>query len=51
MLTVANDEEADLIISWQFGVESRSGGPEAKFDFVPSKNAPGARRPSSRVSG
>jgi hypothetical protein len=40
MLILANDEECDAIMGWRAGEPSRSGGPDATFDFVPSKNAP-----------
>jgi hypothetical protein len=40
MLIIANDDEADAIMKWRAGEPSRTGGPDASFDFVPSKYAP-----------
>ena len=40
LLVFASQSECDKIASWRAGEESRSGGPVAKFDFVPSSDAP-----------
>lgn len=40
LLILANPAESELIQSWRAGEESRAGGPVAKYDFVPSSNAP-----------
>lgn len=40
LVCLANPYEAELISTFKAGVESRSGGPKAKWDFVRSKNAP-----------
>jgi hypothetical protein len=40
LLILANPEESEIIQSFRAGQESRSGGPEARFDFVPSLGAP-----------
>lgn len=29
-----------MIQGWRAGVDSRTGGPKAKYDFIPSSNAP-----------
>jgi len=39
ILVFANENECDRIASWRAGVESRSGGPVAKHDFIPSSDA------------
>jgi hypothetical protein len=40
MLIIANPVEAALIRSWRAGQPSRSGGPNALYDFVQAKTAP-----------
>ncbi|MGV9800182.1 hypothetical protein ACWDTP_19260 [Mycobacterium sp. NPDC003449] len=40
LLVLCNTTEADYIAGWRANVESRTSGPKAKFDFVPSTNAP-----------
>jgi len=40
ILVFANESECDKIASWRAGEESRSSGPKAKHDFVPSSDAP-----------
>lgn len=40
LLVLCNTVEADFIAGWRANVESRPSGPKAKFDFVPSTNAP-----------
>ncbi|MFL0243407.1 hypothetical protein [Mycobacterium sp. SMC-17] len=40
ILVFANATETDKIAGWQSGAESRPGGPVAKFDFIPSADAP-----------
>lgn len=40
MLIIANPGDAEIIRSWRAGVESRSGGPKARYDFVQSSTAP-----------
>lgn len=40
ILVFANESECDKIASWRAGEESRSSGPVAKHDFVPSSDAP-----------
>ena len=40
LIILANPAEGELIQGWRAGVESRTGGPKAKFDFIPSTNAP-----------
>uniref|UniRef100_A0A5Q5CJB2 Uncharacterized protein n=1 Tax=Mycobacterium sp. (strain JLS) TaxID=164757 RepID=A0A5Q5CJB2_MYCSJ len=40
ILVLCNEAEAELIATWRAGEESRTGGPVAKFDFIPSKKAP-----------
>lgn len=40
LLVLCNQIEADFIASWRAGVESRTSGPKAKHDFVPSTSAP-----------
>lgn len=40
ILVFASQTLCDQIASWRKGEESRAGGPVAKFDFVPSADAP-----------
>ncbi len=40
MLIIANPAEAELIRTWRAGQPSRSGGPNARYDFVPAVQAP-----------
>ncbi len=40
LIILANPTEGESIQGWRAGVESRPGGPKAKWDFVPSSNAP-----------
>lgn len=40
VLVFASQNLCDKIASWRKGEESRSGGPVAKFDFIPSATAP-----------
>ena len=40
ILVFASQTLCDQIASWRKGEESRSGGPVAKFDFIPSSDAP-----------
>lgn len=40
LIILANPTEGEAIQGWRAGVESRPGGPKAKWDFVPSSNAP-----------
>lgn len=40
LLILANPAESDLIQGWRAGVESRSSGPKAKWDLIPSSNVP-----------
>ncbi|WP_228032119.1 hypothetical protein [Mycolicibacterium sp. P9-22] len=40
ILVFANQVETDKIAMWKSGEESRTGGPVAKFDFIPSADAP-----------
>jgi hypothetical protein len=40
LLILANPADGELIRSWRAGIESRSGGPKAKYDFIPSASAP-----------
>lgn len=40
ILIFANSTETDKIATWRSGEESRTGGPLAKFDFIPSADAP-----------
>lgn len=40
ILVIANQSETDRIATWRAGEASRSSGPIAKFDFIPSEQAP-----------
>lgn len=40
IIVLCNDAEAEMIATWRSGEESRTGGPVAKFDFIPSSKAP-----------
>lgn len=40
ILIIAGPSESEAIQSWRAGVASRSSGPLAKFDFLPSSSAP-----------
>jgi hypothetical protein len=40
ILVLANSAEVEKIATWRAGEESRTGGPIAKFDFIPSAKAP-----------
>ncbi|BAH53677.1 hypothetical protein [Rhodococcus opacus] len=40
LLILANPVEGEMIQTWRKGVESRTGGPVAKYDFVLSSSAP-----------
>lgn len=40
ILVLCNEIEAEKIMSWRSGVESRAGGPIAKYDAIASKKAP-----------
>ncbi|WP_167098289.1 hypothetical protein [Mycobacterium sp. DL592] len=40
LLILANPYDGEFITTWKAGVESRSGGPIAKWDFVRSSTAP-----------
>ena len=55
MLIIANPAEAELIRSWRANVESRSGGPKAKYDFVGASSQPAHFTPDvlvgERVAG
>jgi len=39
ILVLCNEFEAEKIATWRSGFESRTGGPIAKFDYVPSAKA------------
>jgi hypothetical protein len=39
LLVFANPQESELIQGCRAGKESRTGGPVAKFDYIPSKNS------------
>ena len=55
MLIIANPVESEIIRSWRAGQPSRSGGPNAKYDFVGASSAPAHFTPDilvgDRVSG
>ncbi|GAB5897075.1 hypothetical protein [Mycolicibacterium mageritense] len=40
LLILANPDDGQFIETWRAGVESRTSGPKAKHDFVPSTSAP-----------
>ncbi|MEO3761221.1 hypothetical protein ABGB19_23450 [Mycobacterium sp. B14F4] len=40
IIILANPVQSEQIQSWRAGVESRTSGPVAKFDFIPSASAP-----------
>lgn len=40
LICLCNPLEAEFIASFRAGVESRTGGPEARYDFIPSAGAP-----------
>jgi hypothetical protein len=40
ILVLCHQDEGELIAGWRAGVESRTGGPKAKYDFVPSEGHP-----------
>lgn len=40
ILVFANESECDKIASWRAGEESRTSGPKANHDFIPSSDAP-----------
>ena len=40
ILIIAGPNESNLIQGWRAGVESRTSGPKAKYDFLPSSSAP-----------
>ena len=40
MLIIANPAESERIRSWRAGEPSRSGGPNARYDFVQAASAP-----------
>jgi len=40
LLVLCHQDEGEAIASWRAGVESRAGGPKARFDFVPSDGHP-----------
>ncbi|MBF9315242.1 hypothetical protein [Mycobacteroides chelonae] len=49
LLVLANPVESELIQTWRSGKESRSGGPLAKHDFIPSVKAPPYLQPEHIV--
>jgi hypothetical protein len=49
ILIVANPDEAESIMAWRAGQPSRSSGPIARFDFIPSKTAPPYLQPDNIV--
>ena len=49
LLIFANPDEAELIMGWRCGEESRAGGPKAKYDFIPAKTAPPYLQPENIV--
>ncbi|UEA26190.1 hypothetical protein LK464_09500 [Mycobacteroides abscessus subsp. abscessus] len=49
LLIIANPVESELIQTWRSGKESRSGGPIAKHDFIPSVKAPPYLQPENIV--
>lgn len=49
ILIVANPDEAENIMAWRAGEPSRSGGPIARYDFIPSKTAPPYLQPDHIV--
>jgi hypothetical protein len=49
MLIIANPAEAELIRTWRSGQPSRSGGPNARYDFVPAVKAPAHYSPDTLV--
>lgn len=49
LLILANPVESELIQTWRSGKESRSGGPIAKHDFIPSVKAPPYLQPENIV--
>lgn len=49
LLIIANPVESEQIQTWRSGKESRSGGPIAKHDFVPSVKAPPYLQPENIV--
>jgi hypothetical protein len=40
LLLLCNPVESETVQTWRSGKESRSGGPVAKFDWVPAVSAP-----------
>src|SRR3954462_8258281 len=40
LIILANPIQSEQIQAWRAGVESRSSGPKAKFDFIASASAP-----------
>lgn len=49
LLIIANPIESEQIQTWRSGKESRSGGPLAKHDFIPSVKAPPYLQPENIV--
>jgi hypothetical protein len=57
LLILANPDEAELIMSWRSGHESRpaegseTSGPIAKYDFIPATDAPPFLTPAGELVG
>lgn len=49
LLIIANSVESELIQTWRAGKESRTGGPIAKHDYIPSVNAPAYLQPDNII--
>jgi hypothetical protein len=57
ILVLANPDEAELVMSWRAGHESRpeegseTSGPIAKYDFIPATNQPAFITPAGELVG
>jgi hypothetical protein len=51
VLAIFNSDEGELVASWRAGEESRPGGPEAKYDFIPAADAPPFLTPAGELVG
>ena len=51
IIAFCNPDEAEQIMAFRAGEPSRSGGPDAKYDFIPANDAPAFLSPAGELIG
>jgi len=51
IIAFCNPDEAEQIMAFRAGEPSRSGGPDAKYDFIPANDAPPFLTPAGELIG